>query len=251
MRVAELWRFPVKSLQGERLDAGQLTPDGIVGDRRYALFDVETGYGLTARRAPELLFAAARLRADGMVEITLPDGSVAADDAALSSWLGRAVELRHCTEVGEVRYEGLIDDHNEASSGWEVFEGSSVAFHDSERIRVSLLSTASMRNWDRRRFRANVVLDGAGEDELVGSRVRLGDAELAVTNRIGRCVMTTRPQPDGIDKDLSVLRTIHRDRGGRLAVGCVVTHPGMVRLGDAIKPVPDRTPGRTPGHEPA
>ncbi len=60
------------------------------GDRRYAIFDVATGFGLTARRAPEMLFASARTTGDG-VEITLPDGTVAPDDAALSSWSGRPV----------------------------------------------------------------------------------------------------------------------------------------------------------------
>jgi hypothetical protein len=55
---------------------------------------VETGFGLTGRRVPELLFAAARLRDDGGVDITLPDGSLARNDEALSKWLGRRVTLR-------------------------------------------------------------------------------------------------------------------------------------------------------------
>src|SRR3954471_19182513 len=91
MRVLELWRYPVKSLQGEQLDSVAVTADGLEGDRRFAIYDVETGFGLTARRVPELLFASARWRDDGMVEITLPDGSSASDDAALSAWIGRRV----------------------------------------------------------------------------------------------------------------------------------------------------------------
>jgi uncharacterized protein len=51
MRVVGLWRFPVKSLQGERIEEAELGAEGIEGDRRYAFFDVDTGYGLTARRA--------------------------------------------------------------------------------------------------------------------------------------------------------------------------------------------------------
>src|SRR6478735_2575980 len=94
MRVAELWRYPVKSMQGESLDQVDLDNDGLLGDRRCALFDVETGHGLTARREPRLLLASARW-IDGRAEITLPDGSIAADDAALSAWLGHAVTL--CT----------------------------------------------------------------------------------------------------------------------------------------------------------
>ena len=86
MQVAELWRYPVKSLQGEPLELAAVTTAGLQGDRRFALFDVETGFGLTGRRVPELLFASARLSDDGGVDITLPDGSVLQDDA-LSAWL--------------------------------------------------------------------------------------------------------------------------------------------------------------------
>ncbi len=55
MRVVELWRFPVKSLQGEQLDDATVGDGGIEGDRGYAIFDLDTGFGLTARRVPELL----------------------------------------------------------------------------------------------------------------------------------------------------------------------------------------------------
>ena len=94
MQIAELWRYPVKSLQGERLDAAAVTADGLEGDRQFAIYDVESGLGLTGRRVPELLFASARMRADGTAEITLPDGSLAGDDNRLSDWLGRSVALR-------------------------------------------------------------------------------------------------------------------------------------------------------------
>ena len=98
MRVLELWRYPVKSLQGERLAEAEIGPLGIPGDRGWALFDRDTGLGLTARRVPELLFGAARVRPDGGVEVVLPDGTVTADEAVLSDWLGRRVELRAATE---------------------------------------------------------------------------------------------------------------------------------------------------------
>ena len=84
---------------------------------------------------------------------------------------------------------------------------------------MSLVSTGTLGAWDRRRFRANVLLDGAGEDAFVGSTIAVGDVRLDVVKRIGRCVMTTRPQPDHIDRDLDVLRSIHRTRDGCLAVG--------------------------------
>jgi uncharacterized protein YcbX len=238
MRVLELWRFPVKSLQGERLDSAELGPGGIAGDRQWALFDVTTGFGLTARREPDLLFAAARVRPDGAVEVVLPDGAVTADDAVLSDWLGRPVVLRSATQVTERRrYESPDDDLAEAPRRWHDWEGAAGgAFHDNADGRLSLVSTGTLGGWDRRRFRSNVVLDGAGEDALAGTRLRLGGALLAVGAPIPRCVMVTRPQPGGIGRDTGVLKTIHRDRGGELAVAAQVLAPGTVRTGDLLEP---------------
>ena len=235
MKVLELWRYPVKSLQGERLEQATVTAAGLEGDRRFALFDVDTGFGLTGRRVPELLFAAARLRDDGGVDITLPDGSVTRDDEALSAWLGRRVMLRSADAEVARRYENPVDFEDEAMSAWAPFEGAGGAFHDSGGARVSLVSTATIGAWDRRRFRANVYLDGDGEDAFVGSRVALGDAVLDVDMRIKRCVMTTRPQAGGVERDLDVLRTINRDRNGYLSVGALVVRPGTVRVGDTLR----------------
>jgi uncharacterized protein YcbX len=236
MRVTELWRYPVKSLQGERLDIADVGPEGIVGDRQWALFDLDTGYGLTARRVPELLFAAARLREDG-VEVLLPDGTVTTDDAVISAWLGRRVTLRAAGSApGRPRYESPDDDLTEAPTRWHDWQGAPGAFHDNADGRVSLVTTGTLGDWDRRRFRSNVVLDGAGEGGLIGSQVRLGGVVLDVGDPIPRCVMVTRPQPGGIGRDTSVLKTIHRERGGDLAVAALVHTPGSVRTGDVLQP---------------
>jgi uncharacterized protein YcbX len=239
VRVVELWRFPVKSLQGELLEAAELGSGGIAGDRQWALFDVATGYGLTARREPDLLFAAARARPDGGVEIVLPDGTVSSDDAVLSAWLGRPIALRSAAQVTERRrYESPDDNLAEAPRRWHDWEGAAGgAFHDNADGRLSLVSIGTLGSWDRRRFRSNVVLDGAGEDGLLGVRLRLGSATIAVGALIPRCVMVTRPQPGGIGRDTGVLKTIHRERGGDLAVAAQVVEPGTVRTGDALEPV--------------
>jgi uncharacterized protein YcbX len=234
VRVLELWRYPVKSLLGERLHAGSIGRDGLDGDRRFAIYDLETGFGLTARRKPELLFASARLLHDGTPQIRLPDGTIAANDDALSEWLGRRVALRQATTNGARLFENVVDFEHEATSEWEPFEAAGGPFHDSARARVSLVSTATTGSWDPRRFRSNILLDGGGEDELVGSTVRLGDAVLDVGMRIQRCVMTTRAQADGIERDLGVLRTIARERGACLAVGALVATPGDVHVGDEL-----------------
>jgi uncharacterized protein YcbX len=235
VRVAELWRYPVKSLQGERLTSTEVGPEGLAGDRQWALFDVGTGFGLTARRVPDLLFLSGRLRADGRVEVVLPDGTVTSDDAVLSDRLGRPVGLRAAADApGERRYESPHEVGEAGEYDWDAFSGARGAFHDSSRIRVSLVSTGTLGTWDRRRFRANVVLEGTGEDALVGRRVRLGGAELDVVKQVGRCVMVTRPQPGGIGRDNGVLKTIHRERDGSLAVGALVARAGPVAVGDEL-----------------
>jgi uncharacterized protein len=238
MRVLELWRYPVKSLQGERLSEAAIGALGIAGDRRWALFDRDTRLGLTARRVPELLFASARLREEGGVEVVLPDGTVATDDGVISDWLGRRVELRAADERGDVAptYETPADEDVPDPTEWLQWEGAPGPFHDSPRIRLSLVSTGTLGTWDRRRFRANVVLDGAGEDEFRGQEADLGGVRLRFGLPISRCVMTTRPQPGGIARDTSVLKTIHRERDGLLAVRAAVLTAGTVRTGDLLTP---------------
>lgn len=240
LRVTEIWRYPVKSMQGQRLDAAGVSELGIHGDRQWALVDLDSGLTLTARRAPELLFAHARLLDADTVEIELPDGTVTADGDRLSAWLGRPVELRRAG-AGAGTYEIATDFEDEAGSDWVRWDGPDTTFHDSTRTRVSLLSTTTIGGWDRRRFRANVILDApspGAEDDLVGRRVAVGTTVLDVVKPIDRCVMTTRPQPDGIERDLDVLRTINRDRNSLLGVSCLVVRPGDLAVGDAVTAVP-------------
>ena len=236
MRVTEIWRFPVKSMGGETLLEAQVGDLGIVGDRGWSVYDTETGNTLTARRSPDLLFASARV-VDDEVVVTLPDGSEVGegDDAALSAWLGRDVALRaageHNLDVGGT-YEVPLDVENDAD--WVSWQGPGGAFHDSTRARVSLVSEATLRDWDRRRFRTNVVTGGSGEDDLVGSAITVGDARLDVVKQIDRCVMVTRPLP-GAGRDLDVLKTINAERATFLAVGCLVALPGGIALGDEVR----------------
>ncbi len=262
MRVGELWRYPVKSLQGESVRSADVGASGLAGDRSYAIFDVRTGFGLTARREPELLFASASLRPDGSVRITLPDGSPADDDAALSGWLGRRVELRPASDTRPRRYENPSDPEDETAR-WDPFDGSSGAFHDSGRAALSLLTRASVGSWDPRRFRANLLLERDADTDSTGRpatsnpgyetdvkgatprpeserayadrRVEVGEVVLDVNTPLQRCVMTTRPQPGGLGHDLDVLRTIHRECGGRLAMGALVVRPGRISVGDSLR----------------
>ena len=95
------------ALSGE-VDGGRAAPGcdvyetGFERDRGWGVVDVATGTVLTARRAPELLFASARLRDGGEVEIQLPDGQVTDSSAVLSAWLQRDVRLDRASDEGGV-----------------------------------------------------------------------------------------------------------------------------------------------------
>ena len=234
LRVSELWRYPVKSVGGERVSVATVTDLGILGDRGWGIYDVDTETVLTARRTPELLFASAALTGEH-VTMTLPDGSQttsANDDCnqVLSEWLGRTVELRAAGDEGGT-YEVPLDFENDEN--WVSWQGPGKAWHDSKASRISLVSRTSLAEWDQRRFRTNVILDGEGEDDLVGIHVSLGSTELAVVKAIDRCVIVTRPQP-GLDRDLEVLKAINADRDKVLSVGALVVTEGTISEGDTI-----------------
>jgi len=117
---------------------------------------------------------------------------------------------------------------------WDVWRGPAGVWHDSTRTQVSILSTSRLRDWPVRRFRPNVLIDGSGEDQLVGRRIAIGSVVLDVMKRIDRCVMVTRAQPGGIDRDLCVLRTVMQECEGFLGVGAVVAHTGEMQIGDEL-----------------
>jgi uncharacterized protein len=227
MRVLQLWRYPVKSMQGERLDRATFTPTGIEGDRRWGIVDRGTGRILTAKRVPELLYATARWVEERPV-VTLPG-----DHTSVAGWLGRDAALVEARADERGTYEIAQDPFDEASA-LLTWNGPKGTFHDSNRTQVHLLSVGSAGAWDLRRFRPNLVVDGDGEFDLVGSTLRVGTAVLSVVKRTDRCVMTTRPQPGGIERDPEVLKAILL-AGGDLGVGCTVVQPGDVHEGDEVE----------------
>lgn len=231
-RVAEIWRYPVKSVGGELLHSARLDELGVEGDRRWGVVDDHTGLVLTGRREPRLLLATARLDPDGPVVSVAADGRELRSSEDLSEWLGRPVSLTPAGEQGGT-YENPVDYENDAD--WVAWEGPGGAWHDSHGARISIVSTGSLGSWDPRRFRANLLVEGDGEDDLVGSQLEIGGSSLLVTRPITRCVMVTRPQP-GLERDLDVLRAVNRERGGTLAVGALVASPGTVAVGDVLQP---------------
>jgi uncharacterized protein len=232
VRVSELWRYPVKSAQGESVSWSLVTDLGLEWDRHLAVVDTVTGRALTGRREPGLLMVSARVAGD-RVCLSTDAGHEVQSDHDLSRWLGRAVRLSRPPGDRQPEYDFPIDPDDETGA-WGVWNGPADVWHDSTRTRVSIMSTSSLRHWPVRRFRPNVVFDGAGEDDLVGRRIGIGPVVLDVTKRIDRCVMVTRPQPGGIVQDASVLKTVLRENDGFLGVGAVVVVPGRLQLGDEL-----------------
>jgi uncharacterized protein YcbX len=234
MRVAALWRYPVKSLQGERVEVTGVDRRGLAGDRHWALLDPTTGFTLTARRVPELLFASAALDDELGVRITLADGSTPASDADLGDWLGRPAQLVTAGQRGGL-YESPLDPEHEDGE-WRRWRGPGGAFHDSARTKVSVVSTGSLDGWDERRFRSNVVIEATAQEEvgLVGAEVAVGSARLDVVKRIDRCVVVTRAQP-GIERDLDVFRCLAREHETCIGVAATVAVPGTIAVGDELR----------------
>ena len=247
--IRELWRYPVKSLAGERLEAADLGPLGIEGDRRWAVCDRATGQALTAKRVPELLLGAARTDADGIaVVLTLPDGTehvagASGTDAAVSAWLAREVEVRAASPEQGSTY-AFPEDHFDDTSPITEIATLPGAFFDATPLH--LLTTAALAAlatahpdgaWDVRRFRPNVVVESDGdgfiEEAWLGSPLQLGTASALAVAPCPRCSMTTRAPP-GLERDVDVLRTINAANSGSAGIYAVITEPGQVKVGDAV-----------------
>ena len=230
MRILEIWRYPIKSVGGEILDAAEIGETGITHDRGWGLVDDTTGNVLTARREPRLLFGSARI-VDGAPVVTNESGDELRTSTDFSEWLERSVTLAPAAGAEGGTYEVPLDFEND--DGWVSWQGPGDAWHDSTVSRVSLVSRDTLGEWDVRRFRPNLVVDGSDEDEFVGRDITIGSCRLSVTKPIDRCVIVTRPQP-GLDRDLDVLRTINAERATFLSIGALVARPGTIRLGDEV-----------------
>ena len=210
MRVAELWRYPVKSLRGEALEEARITDAGIEGDR--LVHAVRTnGRVLTARTHHKLLGLQGGLDADGVPTI---EGVRWDDPAALAA-------VRAVTEPDAelVFYDG---------TGPERF--------DVLPMSVATDGGVAAVGVDRRRFRANVYLagvEGLAEREWIGRELHIGDAVLGVRQVRGRCVMTTF-DPDTLEQDVEVLKAIHRRFGGSIALNAYVVRGGTLSVGDPV-----------------
>lgn len=207
MRVSELWRYPVKSMAGEPLQRAELRQDGIAGDRVVHVRD-SRGRVVTSRSRPALLGHRGTLGADGE---PLVDGRPwSAEDVAR--------DVRAAVRDGD--------------AGLARFDGA-------ERFDVLPLLVATdgaieAFGHDRRRLRPNIVVAGVpglAERTWEGRLLRVGETIIGVQNLRQRCIMTTF-HPDTLEQDVEVLKRIHRDFGGSLALNCYVVKAGTIAVGD-------------------
>jgi uncharacterized protein YcbX len=249
MIVTALWRYPVKSLQGEQVLTAEIDADGLRGDRIFGIRDESTGKVLTGRREPRLLNAAATTGPGDEPIVMLPTGETLVGlgpttDDALSAWLGKSVRLVRSIDAPAGRAEFFEDatDDDSTAVEWTMPAG---RFVDAEPLLV--LTTASLRaaahlypagQWDPRRFRPNILVDVAGdqwvEDEWCGHAVAIGAVTVTPTMACVRCTMVTRPQP-ALSRDLDIYKTIAAQHGGTLGVWCKVGSTGTISIGDAVE----------------
>jgi uncharacterized protein YcbX len=221
--VVEIWRYPVKSMAGERLDSCAVGEKGLEGDRRWALVDGapnRAGKLLTIRQDERLMTYQARL-AGSEVEVLTPSGEKRRLDGGMVAEL--AAEASRPLTLRDV-------------------EGAN--FDDSPVLLVNLATVAAFgvqagMEVDQRRFRANLYVGGlAPEEELawVGRRVQVGEVELDVVSRCERCVVVTR-DPDTTLTTPELLRLLTDTRETCMGVYCRVARPGRVASGDSVRVV--------------
>lgn len=246
-RLAGIWRFPVKSMQGEGLAGCTITEQGLPGDRAWGVIDDATGKVLSAKREPRLMEAMA-FSADGSVRVRLPEGMVCPPgdelDKALSEWLERPVRLAAAADH-PASFEMNVSAVDDASPVIELPCPPGTYF---DAAPIHLMTTSSLRSmverepgsrWDIHRFRPTLLVDtgdaeGFPEDAWIGSEIDVGAARLRVFAPTVRCRMTAHAQP-GLERDIAVPKAVNREHEGNLGVYAIVVTPGRVAEGDAVR----------------
>jgi uncharacterized protein len=268
--VQDLFRYPVKSMLGERLSVVEIGARGVIGDRAYALLETSSRV-VTAKKWPSMLEFSARYdmsRTPGELAplcITLPDGrAIQAQDpdasAVLSAVLGRTVSLERArgdqrshaeidpaTVFGDVPVEQVKPGFTAATMP-DSFALPPGTFFDSAMIHVLASGTlAHLRRLtgenaqlDPRRFRPNIVVETAPgvegflEDDWLEGALEVGESVRIVQMRPTlRCVMTTHRQAE-LGRDLRILRTAAQHHGNQVGVWAAIGAPGTVRVGDRV-----------------
>ena len=257
-KVESLWRYPVKSMRGEEVDAAFMGFAGIYGDRLFAFRSAARPKGfpyLTGREQQEMLRYRPRFRhpdqaaqppnlpdaerlapglnlnpmyadpVDLMVDVEAPSGEILAiDNPALIRMLGARIDEAHILTL--VRSDRAMTDCRP----------------------VSLISVQTIQQLgeecktvvDQRRFRANIYVDlssagGFGEDGFVGRSLRIGSkGVIAILERDPRCKMITLDPETGVSNP-EFLGQVTQAHDGMAGVYGAVLVEGTLRKGDAVE----------------
>ena len=208
MYVKELWRYPVKSLGGERVEESSVGELGLTGDR-LVLVQGPAGRIVTSRSHPKLLALKGSLGVDGQPRINGIEWTASEALDLVRTAAGPASSL--------VYYEGP------------------------ERFDVLPLSVATdgaiqHMKFDGRRLRPNILIggvEGLAERTWPGRNLKIGSLLIYAQRLRPRCVMTTW-DPDTQEQDISVLKRIVRELEGEMSLDCSVLNPSVVRVGDDV-----------------
>ncbi|KPF51855.1 MULTISPECIES: MOSC domain-containing protein [Rhizobium/Agrobacterium group] len=233
-RVREVWRYPVSSLGGEALASITVSPEGIEGDRRFALFDPDTGLAAAPEKETRwrpALFITASQPATGLPVLRFADGAEhALDDSALPDRL--AEHFGFPTAIGLVGsgdYRFPVVSNRYAPAPLHLVTTASVS---------ALAAVTGLPPLDARRFRPSVLIEteddeGFIENDWVGHIVRIGEADIRVTEASRRCGMTLVAQP-GMAEEPDVLRGIMRHNKRNLGVYAKPAAPVTLSVGDPV-----------------
>ena len=206
MTITAIWRYPVKSMAGERVRSTQLTHAGILGDRVVQVYD-RRGRLITARTFPRLLQLHATLGIDGE---PLVDGL---------PWRSHEVEQRVEAAVGP----GARLRRSEGAERFDILP-----------LLVCTDGAVSTFDHDVRRLRPNLIsggVQGLAERQWPGAVLRVPNPEIALADLRRRCVMTTY-DPDTTAQDPAVLRHIVQRFAGELCLNAAIVRGGLVEVGN-------------------
>ena len=226
--IESLWRYPVKSLLGESLDHLNVDARGVVGDRTYAVSNIEGkfGSGKNTRRFSRIdgLFSlSAETTANGVL-IKFPDGvAIEGTEQSLNSKLSQAVgESVTLTKEAEISH----------------FDDGAVHILTTESLLLlrELLPSSGI---DARRFRANIVIDSKELDEsLLGKTITVGETVLEITQKTQRCRMITLDQQN-LKSRPEILKTVSNHFGLDFGVYARVISTGSISIGDNVELIQD------------
>jgi uncharacterized protein YcbX len=207
MHVSEIWRYPVKSLKGERLNETEITKFGIPGDRQIAVIRTINGRFLTSRSRPKLLALQGSINANGVPTINGHPWDSA-----------EALQL-----VREAAGEPVTLQQVPPPQAFDVLP-----------LLVATDGAVRYLNIDHRRLRPNILLADVPELEernWPGRTIAIGDVRIYAEKLRDRCVMTTF-DPDTQAQDPSVLLRIVRELDGSTALDSSVVTQGKIHVGD-------------------